>query len=193
MAAGSSSSMPPPKPVPAWLNSAAWASKPRSPVRSSYSFKEIGTIQRDKSAPPLAEIGAQEDNHPSSSSGGTVRGGGGGGGQQTDALNPARGNGLEASSQQVKFYCFLLYEHDGGFFFFFKLFWHSYFVTCGFVSPSSLAQFEELPFLGKNPVCCLKNFCHPWFQSIWISIVLRILLPCTGNPSGSLSFCHCYC
>jgi hypothetical protein len=99
MAAGSSSSMPPPKPVPAWLNSAAWASKPRSPVRSSYSFKEIGTIQRDKSAPPLAEIGAQEDNHPSSSSGGTVRGGGGG--QQTDALNQARGNGLEASSQQI--------------------------------------------------------------------------------------------
>ncbi|CAK9192317.1 unnamed protein product [Sphagnum troendelagicum] len=100
MAAGSSSSMPPPKPVPAWLNSAAWASKPRSPVRSSYSFKEIGTIQRDKSAPPLAEIGAQEDNHPSSSSGGTVRGGGGGG-QQTDALNQARGNGFEASSQQL--------------------------------------------------------------------------------------------
>ncbi|CAM6044365.1 unnamed protein product [Sphagnum compactum] len=99
MAAGSSSSMPPPKPVPAWLNSAAWASKPRSPVRSSYSFKEIGTIQRDKSAPPLAEIGAQEDNHPSSSSGGTVRGGGGA--QQTDALNQARGNGLEASSQQL--------------------------------------------------------------------------------------------
>jgi hypothetical protein len=110
--------MPPPKPVPAWLNSAAWASKPRSPVRSSYSFKEIGTIQRDKSAPPLAEIGAQEDNHPSSSSGGTVRGGGGGT-QQTDALNQARGNGLEASSQKVKFYCFLLYEHDGGFCFFF--------------------------------------------------------------------------
>ncbi|KAH9576889.1 hypothetical protein CY35_01G186200 [Sphagnum magellanicum] len=100
MAAGSSSSMPPPKPVPAWLNSAAWASKPRSPVRSSYSFKEIGTIQRDKSAPPLAEIGAQEDNHPSSSSGGTVRGGGGGT-QQTDALNQARGNGLEASSQKI--------------------------------------------------------------------------------------------
>jgi hypothetical protein len=99
MAAGSSSSMPPPKPVPAWLNSAAWASKPRSLVRSSYSFKEIGTIQRDKSAPPLAEIGAQEDNHPSSSSGGTVRGGGGA--QQTDALNQARGNGLEASSQQI--------------------------------------------------------------------------------------------
>jgi hypothetical protein len=102
--------MPPPKPVPAWLNSAAWASNPRSPVRSSYSFKEIGTVQRDKSAPPLAEFGAREDNHPSSSSGG-------GGAQQIDALNQARGNGLEASPQQVKFYCFVLYEHDGGFLF----------------------------------------------------------------------------
>lgn len=39
MSAGNGSSVAP-KPVPAWLNSAAWASKPRSPVRSSYSFGE---------------------------------------------------------------------------------------------------------------------------------------------------------
>lgn len=37
MSTGNGSSMNP-KPVPAWLNSAAWASKPRSPVRTSYSF-----------------------------------------------------------------------------------------------------------------------------------------------------------
>lgn len=37
MSTGNGSSMNP-KPVPAWLNSAAWASKPRSPVRASYSF-----------------------------------------------------------------------------------------------------------------------------------------------------------
>jgi len=45
MSAGNGSSVAP-KPVPAWLNSAAWASKPRSPVRSSYSFGE-----RSSSAP----------------------------------------------------------------------------------------------------------------------------------------------
>ena len=37
MSTGNGSNMNP-KPVPAWLNSAAWASKPRSPVRASYSF-----------------------------------------------------------------------------------------------------------------------------------------------------------
>lgn len=39
MSTGNCSNMNP-KPVPAWLNSAAWTSKPRSPVRSSYSFGE---------------------------------------------------------------------------------------------------------------------------------------------------------
>ncbi|KAG0583742.1 hypothetical protein KC19_3G159600 [Ceratodon purpureus] len=39
MSTGNGSSMNP-KPVPAWLNSAAWTSKPRSPVRSTYSFGE---------------------------------------------------------------------------------------------------------------------------------------------------------
>ena len=37
MSTGNGSSMNP-KPVPAWLNSAAWASQPRSPVRASYTF-----------------------------------------------------------------------------------------------------------------------------------------------------------
>jgi hypothetical protein len=93
----------PPKPVPAWLNSSAWASKPRSPVRSSYSFKEISTIQRETtSAAPVGEIGGQEEKDPSSSSsgGGSVRGAVTH--QQTATLTTqARGNGLGTSSQQV--------------------------------------------------------------------------------------------
>ncbi|CAM6048295.1 unnamed protein product [Sphagnum compactum] len=102
MATGSSSSVPP-KPVPAWLNSSAWASKPRSPVRSSYSFKEISTIQRETtSAPPVGEIGGQEEKDPSSSSsgGGSVRGAVTH--QQTATLTTqGRGNGLGTSSQQL--------------------------------------------------------------------------------------------
>lgn len=39
MSTGNGSNMNP-KPVPAWLNSAAWTSTPRSPVKSSYSFGE---------------------------------------------------------------------------------------------------------------------------------------------------------
>jgi hypothetical protein len=111
MATGSSSSMPP-KPVPAWLNSSAWASNPRSPVRSSYSFKEISTIQRETtSAAPVGEIGGQEEKDPSSSSsgGGSVRGAVTH--QQTATLTTqARGNGLGNSSQQVKFVLTFLYD-----------------------------------------------------------------------------------
>ncbi|KAG0593489.1 hypothetical protein KC19_1G334100 [Ceratodon purpureus] len=51
MSAGNGSSMNP-KPVPAWLNSAAWASKPRSPVRGSYSFGD-----RSNSASLVESIG----------------------------------------------------------------------------------------------------------------------------------------
>ncbi|CAK9225411.1 unnamed protein product [Sphagnum troendelagicum] len=93
----------PPKPVPAWLNSSAWASKPRSPVRSSYSFKEISTVQRETtSAPPVGEIDGQEEKDPSSSSsgGGSVRGAVTH--QQTATLTTqARGNGRGTSSQQL--------------------------------------------------------------------------------------------
>jgi hypothetical protein len=45
MAMGSNNNMPP-KLVLAWLNSFAWASKPKSILRSSYSFKEINTIKK---------------------------------------------------------------------------------------------------------------------------------------------------
>lgn len=54
MSTGNGSSMNP-KPVPAWLNSAAWISKPRSPVRSSYSFGErsgSGTVLEAIDKPP---------------------------------------------------------------------------------------------------------------------------------------------
>jgi hypothetical protein len=51
-----------PKPVPAWLNSAAWTSKPRSPMRSSYSFGErsgSGTVLEPLGKPgedPLSSV-----------------------------------------------------------------------------------------------------------------------------------------
>ena len=54
MSTGNGSSMNP-KPVPAWLNSAAWTSMPRSPVRSSYSFGErsgSGTVLEAIDKPP---------------------------------------------------------------------------------------------------------------------------------------------
>jgi hypothetical protein len=51
MSTGNGSSMNP-KPVPAWLNSAAWASKPSSPVRASYSFSD-----RSSSATVIESIG----------------------------------------------------------------------------------------------------------------------------------------
>jgi len=51
MSTGNGSSMNP-KPVPAWLNSAAWASTPRSPMRTSYSFGD-----RSSSASVLEPIG----------------------------------------------------------------------------------------------------------------------------------------
>lgn len=34
-----------PKPVPAWLNSAAWASTPRAPVRTGYSFGDRSPVE----------------------------------------------------------------------------------------------------------------------------------------------------
>ncbi len=54
MSTGNGSSMNP-KPVPAWLNSAAWTSTPRSPLRSSYSFGErpgSGTVLGAIDKPP---------------------------------------------------------------------------------------------------------------------------------------------
>uniref|UniRef100_A0A7I4EI56 Rab-GAP TBC domain-containing protein n=1 Tax=Physcomitrium patens TaxID=3218 RepID=A0A7I4EI56_PHYPA len=51
MSTGNGSSMNP-KPVPAWLNSAAWTSKPRSPIKPSYSFGE-----RSNSATLMEPVG----------------------------------------------------------------------------------------------------------------------------------------